>query len=168
MALWAPVLRSMVLLTGVQVSLVAFAAAVSRANIYRIVAVTVCVSAPAVFFADRVLTGQTLSITGRVFLVLFHLGLGGLFFHFMTLPDRSVTLRLLVELQESPSGALSIDEINVRYGISEMIGARLVQLAAARFLTIDSSGDIALAPRGTVLARFIAAARRLCRIESAN
>jgi len=152
----------------VQVSLVAVVAALSRANIYKIVALTACVTAPIVFFADRVLTGHTLSIGGRAFLVLFHLGLGGLFFHFMTLPDRSVTLRLLVELQESPSGALSIDEINARYGISEMIGARLVQLAAGRFLTIDSSGDLTLARRGVLLARVVAAGRRICRIESAN
>jgi hypothetical protein len=109
-----------------------------------------------------------LSISGRAFLVLFHLGLSGLLFHFMTLPDRSVTLRLLVELRESPGGALSIDEINARYGISEMISARLVQLAAGRFLTINSSGDLTLARRGVLLARFIAAGRRVCRIESAN
>ncbi len=54
------------------------------------------------------LFGQALALDGRAFLVLIHLALGGFLFHFMTLPDRSVTLRILVELLLAPGQALSL------------------------------------------------------------
>ena len=55
-------------------------------------------TAPLAVLADQLLLGQALRRDGTVFLVLMHLALGGFLFHFMTLPDRSVTLRILVEL----------------------------------------------------------------------
>ena len=120
------------------------------------------------FFADHILTGQSLTTDGRGFLVLLHLAIGGLFFHFMTLPDRSVTLRMLVELRRAPGGALSIADLASRYSVRDMITSRLEQLADGRFLAIGADGALALLPRGERFARFVVGGRRLFRIESAN
>jgi hypothetical protein len=159
-----------VCLLGVgQAVLVAIVAAVRRGrNIYKILVAIVVVMAPAVLASDRVLTGQSLTWEGRVYLVLLHLGIGGVFFHFMTLPDRSVTLRILVELHHSPAKALAIADLEERYSVRDMIVSRLQQLAEGRFLTIGANGTLTLLPRGERFGRFIVAGRRLFRIDSAN
>jgi hypothetical protein len=118
--------------------------------------------------ADGLLFGRPLSLDGRVFLVLLHLALGGFLFHFMTLPDRSVTLRILVELLLAPGRTLSLDELGRRYGVRTMIASRLAQLQDGRFLTVDPSGRITLLPRGERFGRFVTGGRRLFRISSAN
>src|SRR5437660_12394990 len=101
-----------------------------KGNIYiTIIAVSV-ITASAAFFTDRLLFGQSLSTDGRIYLVLMHLALGGFLFHFMTLPDRSVTLRILVELLLAPGQALSIEQLRERYSLRSMIESRLTQLSA--------------------------------------
>ena len=156
-------------IVSMQVVLVAIAAATFRgANIYKVLIGTVFLTAPLVFFGGEIITGQALSAEGRVFLVLLHLGLGGLFFHFMTLPDRSVTLRILVELHLAPNKALSIADLNRRYSVRDMIRSRLDQLAHGQFLAIAEDGRLTLRPRGERFGRFVVGGRRLFRIESAN
>ena len=83
------------------------------------------ITAPLALIADRLLLGQALDRDARLFLVLIHLALGGFFFHFMTLPDRSVTLRILVELLVAPGQALTADALGRRYGVRTMIISRL-------------------------------------------
>jgi len=152
-----------------QVVLVALAAAVRpSANIYVTIVIVSVVTTPVAFVSDTILLGQTLSRDGRVFMALTNLALGGFLFHFMTLPDRSVTLRILVELLLAPGRALSVDELTARYGVRTMIGSRLEQLQEGRCLTIGTEGTITLLRRGQSFGRFVTGGRRLFRITSAN
>jgi hypothetical protein len=166
---WLVVLRTAVVLIAAQAALVAIAAALLRGgNIYKILIGIAFLTAPAVFLYGEWITGGPLTTEGRAFLTLLHLGLGGLFFHFMTLPDRSVTLRILVELHQSPGGALSLADLNRRYSIRDMIGSRLQQLEDGHFLKIDAAGRLTLLPRGVAFGRFVTGGRTLFRIGSAN
>src|SRR5947209_7486364 len=70
-----------------------------RVNIYLTIIAVSIATTPLVVFADGLMFGRPLAGDGRVYLVLMHLALGGFLFQFMTLPDRSVTLRVLVELE---------------------------------------------------------------------
>ena len=152
-----------------QVVLVAAIAAWRPAgNIYVAIVIVSLVTAPLAFMADRMLLGQVLDRDGKLFLVLIHLTLGGFFFHFMTLPDRSVTLRILVELLVAPGQALTADALGRRYSVRTMIVSRLDQLAAGRFIAIDGDGRIVLARKGVWFGRFVTAGRQLFRIASAN
>src|SRR4029450_12116940 len=104
----------------------------------------------------------------RVYFVLIHLALGGFLFHFMTLPDRSVTLRILVEVLLAPGQALSTRALSSRYGVKTMITSRLEQLSAARFIEISSDRRIRLTGKGLSFGRFVTAGRKLFGIASAN
>jgi hypothetical protein len=162
------ILAAMVLF-ALQALLVATVAAVRRrGNIYVTIIAVAVATAPAAAFADRLLFDRPLDFDGRLFLVLMHLALGGFLFHFMTLPDRSVTLRIFVELLLAPGRTLSIAELTARYGVRTMIGSRLEQLEQGRCLTIGADGTITLLPRGQSFGRFVTGGRRLFRITSAN
>jgi len=167
--IWLSVLRTAAILVAAQVLLVAIGSALHpRRNIYKLLITVAFMTALGVFFGANSLTGEQLTMEGRAFVALFHLGLGGLFFHFMTLPDRSVTLRILVELHQSPGAALSIADLNARYSVRDMIASRLQQLADGHFLTIDADGRLTLLPRGVTFGRFVTGGRALFRIGSAN
>ena len=97
-----------------------------------------------------------------------HLSLGGFLFHFMTLPDRSVTLRIFVELWLAPGRTLTLAALGSRYGVQTMVGSRLDQLEQGQFLSIRPDGIITLLPRGQRFGRFVTAGRRLFNIRSAN
>lgn len=139
-----------------------------RQNIYVTIVLVAVVTAPAVFFADQLFFGRPLTIEGRLFLVLMHLALGGFFFHFMTLPDRSVTLRMLVELERAPGHTLSLPALGSLYSVRAMIASRLDQLADGQFIALDPDGTLTLKPRGEWFGRFVTGGRRLFRITSAN
>jgi hypothetical protein len=154
---------------ALQVVLVAAIAAWRPAgNIYATIVIVCLLTAPFALVADRMLLGQIFDLDGKVFLVLIHLALGGFFFHFMTLPDRSVTLRILVELLVAPGQALTADALGRRYSVSTMITSRLAQLAAGQFITIGGDGRILLTKKGAWFGRFVTAGRKLFRIASAN
>ncbi len=158
-----------VVLLLAQALLVAASAAIRpRANIYVIIVTVAVVTSPLAAMGDRLWFGRPLSLDGRVFLTLLHLALGGFLFHFMTLPDRSVTLRILVELLLAPGRTLSLEELGRRYGVRTMIASRLTQLQEGSFLSVDAAGAIALTPRGERFGRFVAGGRRLFRIAGAN
>jgi hypothetical protein len=164
-----PVAVAATALFALQALVVALVAAVRpRGNIYATIIGVALVTAPAAAFADRLLVGRILDADGRLFLVLMHLALGGFLFHFMTLPDRSVTLRVLVELWQAPDRTLSFDDLASRYGVQTMVTSRLEQLQDGRFLRIASDGRITLLPRGERFGRFVTGGRRLFRITSAN
>jgi hypothetical protein len=156
------------LLLAQAVIVAALAALRPRQNIYVTIVLVAVVTAPAVFFADRLLFGRPLTIEGRLFLVLMHLTLGGFFFHFMTLPDRSVTLRMLVELERAPGQTLSLPALASLYSVRTMIASRLDQLADGQFIALDQDGTLTLKPRGEWFGRFVTGGRRLFRITSAN
>lgn len=154
---------------ALQALLVAIVAAVRRrGNIYVAIMAVAVATAPAAAFADGLLFGRRLGGDGRLFLAFMHLALGGFLFHFMTLPDRSVTLRILVELFLAPARSLSLAELTSRYGVRTMIGSRLEQLQESRCLTIAPDDAITLLPRGQSFGRFVTGGRRLFRITSAN
>jgi len=158
-----------VALFAVQALAVAAIAAVRRhANVYLLIIGVACATAPLVFLFGPAIVGEPLSAEGRAFLALMHLSLGGFLFHFMTLPDRSVTLRILVELLVAPGRALTADALGRRYGVRTMILSRLAQLSAGQFLAIDEAGRIALTRKGVWFGRFVTSGRKLFRIASAN
>jgi hypothetical protein len=158
-----------VALFAVQALAVAAIAAVRRnSNIYALIIGVACVTAPLVFLAGPSIVGRPLSTEGRAFLALLHLSLGGFLFHFMTLPDRSVTLRIFVELWLAPGRTLTLAALASRYGVQTMVGSRLEQLEQGQFLTIRPDGVITLLPRGHRFGRFVTAGRRLFNIRSAN
>ena len=163
------VLVAAVMLLGAQTILVAGVAALRpRGNIYVTIVGVVLLTAPLVPFADQMLFGRALSLEGRAFLVLLHCALGGFLFQFMTLPDRSVTLRILVELELAPGRTLALTDLTRRYGVRTMIVSRLEQLERGQFLTIAPDGALTLLPRGVRFGRFVTGGRQLFRISSAN
>jgi hypothetical protein len=163
------VVLAVVALFGAQALLVAIISALRpRGNVYATIVAVSLATAPIAAFADRLLFGRPLDPDGRLFLALTHLALGGFLFHFMTLPDRSVSLRILVEVLLSPNRALSLDDLTARYGVRTMIGSRLHQLQDGRCLAIAPDGGITLLPRGRSFGRAVTAGRRLFRITSAN
>jgi len=167
--MWISLGIAALLLLVAQVVLTAVAHALRpRANIYILIVAMSLATAPLawVFAAD--LLGAELTRAGHVYLTLIHLALGGFFFHFMTLPDRSVTLRVLVELLLAPDHALSTTELRRRYSVRTMVDSRLRQLAAGGFLTVPPDGDIVLIGKGLWFGRFVVTGRRLFGIASAN
>src|SRR5687767_5377117 len=85
------------LLLAFQATLVAMVSALRpKANVYVTIVVVSVATAPLFLVYSTFHIGQ-LGPDGQLYLVLIHLALGGFLFHFMTLPDRSVTLRILVE-----------------------------------------------------------------------
>ena len=160
---------AVLVLMALQVVLVAIVSAVRPgANIYITIVVVSLVTAPIALLYGTHHLGQPLGPDGRLYFVLIHLAIGGFLFHFMTLPDRSVTLRILVEVLLAPGQALSTQDLSNRYGVKTMISARLEQLSAARFIDISRDGRIALTSKGLSFGRFVTAGRKLFGIASAN
>lgn len=158
-----------IILFAVQALAVAAIAAVRRnANVYATIVGVACTTAPLVFLAGPSIVGGPLATEGRLFLALMHLSLGGFLFHFMTLPDRSVTLRVFVELLLAPGRTLTLEALGSRYGVRTMVDSRLQQLEQGRFLSMRPEGAITLLPRGQRFGRFVTAGRRLFNIKSAN
>lgn len=152
-----------------QAAIVATLAALRpRANVYRTIVLVALATAPAAFLSDRIFFDRPLTLDGRLFLGLIHLALGGFFFHFMTLPDRSVTLRMLVEIERAPGHALSLPALATLYSVRTMIASRLDQLADGQFIALDPDGTLTLKRRGEWFGRFVTGGRRLFRITSAN
>ena len=169
MSLLVRVVIAAAVLFGIQALIVAAVAAVRRhGNIYTTIIAVAVATTPLVFLAGSSIVGQPLTIDGRLYLALLHLSLGGYLFHFMTLPDRSVTLRIFVELLLAPGRTLSLEALGSRYGVRTMIGSRLEQLEAGGFLSMAPDGAITLLPRGQWFGRFVTGGRRLFNITSAN
>ena len=155
-------------LFAAQALAVAVISAVRRGNVYVTIVLVACATTPVVLLAAEWIAGSPLSAEGRLYLALMHLSLGGFLFHFMTLPDRSVTLRIFVELLLAPGRTLTLAALGSRYGVRTMIESRLQQLEEGRFLSIRADGAITLLPRGQSFGRFVTAGRRLFNIRSAN
>ncbi len=128
-------LAAAILLTAQALIVAALAALRPRGNIYMTIIAVAIATAPIVFFSDRLLFGRAADAsTAALFLVLVHLALGGFLFHFITLPDRSVTLRIFVELDGAPGRALSLAASRADTACATMIASRLEQLAEGAFI----------------------------------
>jgi hypothetical protein len=156
------------LFAGQALVVAAIAALRRRGNIYITIIFVAIATTPLVFAFGPSIVGEPLSAAGRAYLALLHLSLGGYLFHFMTLPDRSVTLRIFVELELAPARSLTLEALGVRYGVRTMIGSRLEQLADGQFLSVAPNGGLTLLPRGQRFGRFVTGGRRLFNITSAN
>jgi hypothetical protein len=152
-----------------QVVLVALAGALRpTGNIYLAIIVVSLLTAPVAVASDTMLLGHALGREGKLFMALTNLALGGFLFHFMTLPDRSVTLRILAELLIAPGQTLSVEALRRRYSVRRMITSRLDQLKAAGFIEITPDQEIGLTRKGRWFGRFVTAGRKLFGIASAN
>ena len=160
---------AVLVLFALQAVLVAIVSAIRpKANIYVTIVLVSVLTAPVAPVYGTHYLSQPLGPDGRLYFVLIHLALGGFLFHFMTLPDRSVTLRILVEVLLAPGHTLSTRELGTRYGVKTMITSRLEQLAAGRFIDISGDRRIALTAKGRAFGRFVTAGRKLFGIASAN
>lgn len=99
--------------------------------------------------------------------ILLHLSIGGIFFHFLTLPDRSLTLRILVELKNAPKKKINLEQLDRVYNLKEMIISRLKQLDSAKFIQLDNS-KITLRRKGLFLGAFILNGRKVFGISKGN
>lgn len=160
---------AVVVLLALQAVLVALVSAIRpKANIYVTIVLVSVLTAPLALLYGTHHLEQPLGLDGRLYFVLIHLALGGFLFHFMTLPDRSVTLRILVEVLLAPGHTLSTRELGTRYGVKTMITSRLEQLAAGGFIDISGDRRIVLTDKGRAFGRFVTAGRKLFGIASAN
>ena len=160
---------AVLVLLALQAVLVALVSAIRpKANIYVTIVLVSVLTAPLALLYGTHHLGQPLGPDGRLYFVLIHLTLGGFLFHFMTLPDRSVTLRILVEVLLAPGHTLSTRELGTRYGVKTMITSRLEQLSAGRFVDISGDRRIVLTGKGRAFGRFVTAGRKLFGIASAN
>ena len=167
--MWWSLTVGVIVLLAVQTVLVAAVHVLRpRANIYVLIVLVSIVTAPFVWLMADTLLGTPVTTNGRLFLTAIHLALGGFLFHFMTLPDRSVTLRILVELLLTPGQTMSVSDLRKRYSVRTMIESRLQQLSAGGFLAIGSDGRITLIGKGQWFGRFVVGGRRLFGIASAN
>ena len=139
-----------------------------RGNVYLTIIAVCVLTTPIAVVSEMLFFSSPFTFEGRLFLVVIHLTLGGFLFHFMTLPDRSVTLRMLVELLLAPGHALSLNALGARYSVRTMIESRLTQLSAWRFLQLAPDGSITLIGKGLWFGRFVTNGRRLFGIASAN
>ena len=156
-------------LLSLQVVLVALASALRpTGNIYVTIIVITVATAPVACASDTILLGHALGRDGKLFMALTNLALGGFLFHFMTLPDRSVTLRILAELLIAPGQTLSVEALKRRYSLRQMITSRLDQLTAAGFIEISADREIRLMAKGRWFGRFVTGGRTLFGIASAN
>src|SRR5438067_6151717 len=92
-----------------------------QANIYVTIVIVSLLTAPVAVLYGTHHLGQRLGPDGTLYFVLIHLALGGFLFHFMTLPDRSVTLRILVEVLLAPGRSLSTTALGSQYSVRNMI-----------------------------------------------
>jgi hypothetical protein len=168
MIVFRSVVAILTLFAGQALVVALIAAVRKRSNIYALILLVAVLSTPLVFGLEPLFFGRPLDPDGRLFFALTNLTLGGFLFHFMTLPDRSVTLRVLAELERAPNRTLSLAELTAKYSVREMIESRLEQLAEGNFLTIEPDGRLTLKSRGTTFGRFVARGRRLFGIASAN
>jgi len=167
--MWTTITLAALTLLAIQIILVAIVAAIRpKSNIYAIVITVALATAPSVFPVMALLLPEALDFDGCLYLLLVHLALGGFLFHFITLPDRSVTLRILVELWAAPSNTLSLSALTSRYSVPQMIKSRVAQLVAGGFIDVIADCQIVLKPKGQWFGRFVVGGRRLFNIKSAN
>lgn len=90
---------------------------------------------------------------------LFHLLLYFQYVHFFYHVERSVTLRILVEMLKSQGNVMSRDDINSRYPLEEMISRRLDVMAENGFVE-KRDGAYHNTAKGDLFARLVALVSR--------
>jgi len=117
--------------------------------------------------------GKEALISGEYFDLFFALGLftagffGGIL-QIYNLADRGLSLRMLIDILEDRSGALSTDEMMVRYGHNQgivwMYDKRIRDMKFSG-LIVESNENLVLTERGAFLARAYSALRTVAHVE---
>ncbi len=105
--------------------------------------------------------------TAYFYAALLHLLLFFLFVECFYHVERSVTLRLMVEILEAPRGQTSIDDIMKGYSVDDMIRRRLEDMSRSSLVT-RSDGKWMLAPKGRRLARMMDFSCKIYRSKPQN
>lgn len=137
-----------------------------RVNVYFRIALLGFATLPLIWFCRGQLSNEFFNFI--LFDSILHLALGALFAQFICLPDRALTLRLLVELYESGEKGLSLSELNARFSLEKMIRSRLQQMHNGQVLEIASDGQIVLREKGLSIGNLILKGRKFFNITSAN
>ncbi len=80
------------------------------------------------------------------------------FFYYV---DRPLTLRILVELDRSPSGRLLASDFRHLYNLDDMLRYRLESMRVNCYVSQDSSGEYRLTPKGRRFAFLIQTLRQI-------
>lgn len=137
-----------------------------KISVYFRIAFLGIFTVPVIWFLRLSLSGELLNFL--FYDAVTHLSLGVLFAHFICLPDRALTLRILVEIYETGEKGLSLQELNARFSLAQMIKSRLVQMEKGQLLQISQKGEITLLSKGLNMGKFILAGRKFFNISSAN
>lgn len=97
-----------------------------------------------------------------------HLSLGVIFAQFICLPDRALTLRILVEILETQNRGLNLTDLKNRFSLSVMIQSRLLQMQKGDLLYVDQNGKIILKSKGNFIGNLVLNGRKFYNISSAN
>jgi hypothetical protein len=75
---------------------------------------------------------------------------------FYFIVDRSISVRVMIEIENSPGKALSFDEIKRAYSFNGILTRRLEHMVEGRYLMKDPSGMYSNTPKGRAEARLFA------------
>jgi hypothetical protein len=104
-------------------------------------------------------------------LILYSAAFFGGILQLYNLADRGFSLRMLIDIDEAPTGALSLQEVIVRYsrgkGIHWMYQRRLDGLCEQGLVELDGQA-IRNTPKGQRTAEFFDRLQRFCRIDAAG
>ena len=104
-------------------------------------------------------------------MALYATGFFGGILQLYNLADRGLSLRMLIDILEEPSGKMSADEIMTSYGggqgIIWMYDKRIRDMLSSG-LVRETDGNLVLTRRGVVLARVYSALRAVANTQSVN
>ena len=104
-------------------------------------------------------------------MALYATGFFGGILQLYNLADRGLSLRMLIDILEEPSGKMSADEIMTSYGggqgIIWMYDKRIRDMLSSG-LVRETDGNLVLTRRGIVLARVYSALRAVANTQSVN
>jgi hypothetical protein len=96
--------------------------------------------------------------------IFFFLLISFFYLHLIEFVDRSITTRIMVEIENSPTKTLTLKEIKKRYSLKEKLSYELEDMLYLKVISKDS-GYFKNTPKGSYYARFIKFLRdflRLC------
>lgn len=112
-------------------------------------------------FVSSFLPLKAIDFLNGIFLFFF---ISFFYLHLIEFVDRSVTTRIMMEIESSPKKKLTLEEIKKRYSLKEKISYELRDMIYLKFMSEDS-GYFKNTPKGSGYARLIKFLRdflRLC------
>jgi hypothetical protein len=140
-----------------------------KSSIYLIVVLITLLTAPIIGVLTALLF---MNLDGflelGVLITLTYACLGGFFFIFVGMPNRSITLRLLMELNKVSGYELSMKELEKIGGINSLLSSRLSWLKEIGYLDIDNDGKIRLISKGLRMGSLVTRGRMFFKIGRYN